>query len=296
MIDPNQIPEKIEAYLTSCIGIPLKFTGAEMLPKSTREAPWRINAQNDASEISFVLRLDSLDLEYEYRVMRALMSTPFPTPSVYGWDPSGERLGEPCFLCEYLEGSSLLEPVLAGEPWAEDLYLESVVSIQSITAQDLAAFLPDPRRESAADVLEEAWAVYQQHPHPLAKQAYQALSAQMPDLPDLRFSNGDLWLDNFIVKDRKLVGVIDYEHAGFSDPIFEFLLSFFVEPRLQGRGLEERYCSLMGFDPGLLPWYHGLEIFDTLRYLLPTGDTFVHHTVASLNADLERWLDENERV
>jgi aminoglycoside phosphotransferase (APT) family kinase protein len=295
MIDPNQSPDKVQTYLSQAVGAPLKFTGAERLPKSTREAPWRLNAQIDGLETSYVLRLESRDLEYEYQVMRAMMDNPFPTPTVYGWDPSGEWLGEPCFLCDYLEGSSLLPPMLAGEGWAETLYLESVAALQAISAQALEKILASPRFESAADVLEQAWVTFQENPHPLAERAYRALTARMPQLPELRFSNGDLWLDNFIVKHRKLVGVIDFENAGFSDPIYEFLLSFFVAPELQSRGIEARYCRMMDFDPALLPWYHGLEFFDTLHYLLPTGESFVHHTVASLEADLERWLDEFEK-
>ena len=108
----------------------------------------------------------------------------------------------------------------------------------------------------------------------------------MPKLPPVRFSNGDLWLENFIVKDRKLAGVIDFPGATFSDPIFEFLLSFFVSPELQGRGIEERYCRQIGYDPAILHWYHGLEYFDTWRWVLVTGEGFVHHTAESLENEL----------
>jgi aminoglycoside phosphotransferase (APT) family kinase protein len=295
MIDPRQTPTKIDDYLSTSLGAPTKLISAVRLPKSTRDAPYLLETLVVGMARSFVLRQGPPDLEYEFQVMRAVAGLPFPSPAVYGWDPAGETLGVPCFICDYIEGESLLQPLLDGEDWAANLYLESVAALQSITAQDLAPILPSPRRESAVDVLEEAWSVFQENPHPLAERAYRVLKHSTPRLPELRFSNGDLWLDNFIVKDRQLAGVIDFEHAGFSDPIFEFLLSFFVEPQLRGRGLEERYCRRMGFDPGLMSWYHGLEFFDTLRYLLPKGETFVHHTVASLEADLARWLDEFEK-
>ena len=114
----------------------------------------------------------------------------------------------------------------------------------------------------------------------------------MPKLPAVRFSNGDLWLENFIVRDRKLTGVIDFPGAVFSDPIFEFLLSFFASPQLQGRGIETRYCRQNGYDPSILDWYHGLEYFDTWRWVLATGEGFVHHTAESLEIDLQNWLDD----
>jgi hypothetical protein len=72
-------------------------------------------------------------------------------------------------------------------------------------------------------------------------------------------------------------------------------LSFFVSPGLQGRGIEERYCQRIGYDPAILQWYHGLEYLDTWRWVLLTGKGFVHHTAASLEADLEKWLDAQSR-
>ena len=109
---------------------------------------------------------------------------------------------------------------------------------------------------------------------------------------ELGCGSGDLWLENFIVKDQRLAGVIDFANASFSDPVYEFLLSFFVAPELGGRGIEARYCRRMGYDPAMLPWYHGLEYFDTLRWVLTTGENFVHHTKESLEADLRVWLDQ----
>ena len=71
---------------------------------------------------------------------------------------------------------------------------------------------------------------------------------------------------------------------------YEFLLSFFASPELQGRGIEERYCRRVGHDPAILLWYHGLEYFDTWRWVLLTGQGFAHHTAESLEASLNQWL------
>ncbi|MCJ7623778.1 MAG: hypothetical protein MUO76_09765, partial [Anaerolineaceae bacterium] len=45
-------------------------------------------------------------------------------------------------------------------------------------------------------------------------------------------------------------------------------------------------------DPAILQWYHGLEYFDTWRWILVTGESFVHHTAESLEIGLKKWLDE----
>jgi aminoglycoside phosphotransferase (APT) family kinase protein len=144
--------------------------------------------------------------------------------------------------------------------------------------------------ESAEDVLDAAWGYFEEHPHPLAEEMYRRLKETRPEPPPVRFSNGDLWLDNFIVDGQQLAGVIDFQRAAFSDPIFEFLLSFFVEPKLQGHGIEQRFCRRLGYDPAILHWYHGLEYFDTWRGVLQHGQPFVHHTAESLEAAVGAWL------
>ena len=47
----------------------------------------------------------------------------------------------------------------------------------------------------------------------------------------------------------------------------------------------------MGFDPGILSWYLGLEYFDTWHWVVKTREPFEQHTAASLPRALERWLE-----
>ena len=179
----------------------------------------------------------------------------FASPRAYGLDLQGEALGVPCFFSDFIAGESLLGSMLAGEFWAETLYFDTVCALHSVTQADLGDLEVD--QESADEVLEASWDYFKENPHPLAEVMYKKLKETQPDFPPVRFSNGDLWLDNFIVQGQKLAGVIDFQNAAFSDPIFEFLLSFFVEPKLQGRGIEERFCRRLGYDPTILHWYHG---------------------------------------
>ena len=288
---PDDHRSQIEGYLGRCLGAPVRLVGARELAKSTRDAPWRLDVEVAGQARSYVLRLESRGIEHEYEVLRAVESLPIPAPRAYGWDPGGEALGVPCFFYDFVEGESLLDPMLAGEPWAEALYIDTACTLQSITRDQLAGVAHRfGDSETAVDVLEDAYAHFQADPHPLADAAYARLKDTLPALPGPRFSNGDLWPDNLIVRDRRLVGVIDWALAGFSDPIFEFLLPFFLRPPLRGRGIEERYCRRMGFDPGLLPWYHGLEFLDSWRWVRVTGEPYEQHTDESLQADLARWL------
>jgi aminoglycoside phosphotransferase (APT) family kinase protein len=292
--NPNEHQAACEAYLSRCLKSPARLTHAERLTKSTREAPWRLDVTVSGVTWQYVLRLDARHGEHEYAILRAMESVPIPTPRAHGWDPKGEALGVPCFLYDFIEGESLLAPMLAGERWAEDLYIDTVCALQAVTREQLPAIADYLRDEETAEsFLEAAYQTFEADPHPLAEAVYAKLRKTMPArLPAARFSNGDLWPENLIVRDRQLVGVIDFENAGFSDPIYEFLLPFFLSPGLRGRGVEQRYCERMGFDPNLLGWYRGLEYFDTWHWVKETGEPFEHYTEEVLQTALEAWLEE----
>jgi aminoglycoside phosphotransferase (APT) family kinase protein len=290
--NPSEHPSEISKYLGRFLDGSVHLTGAQPLVESTREAPWRLDVTVDGQARSYVLRLESRNIEHEYEVLRAMAPIPIPTPRAYGWDPEGKALGVPCFFQDFVKGESLLGYLLAGEPWAEDLYIDTACALQSVTWEQMSSVAPRfEEGETAGDVLETAYDYFKDNPNSLADTVYAKLKETIPPLPAPRFSNGDLWPDNLIVRDRQLAGVIDFANAGFSDPFFEFLLPFFLHPELRGRGIEERYCRRMGFDPGMLSWYHGLEYFDTWHWVLKLDEPFEQHTAESLAADLTRWLE-----
>ena len=270
----------------------VEFIQAAQLPKSTREAPWRLDVLANGSAQSYVLQLDSQRLEHEYGVLKTLETTPVPAPRPFGLDLEGKALGVACFFREFIEGEPLLTPVLAGEAWAEDLYIRAVHQLLALTERELGEIAENLPRESAGKVLERAYRSIKPQGLPLADRAYEVLRRTMPEQAPLRFSNGDLWPENFIVRNDELAGVIDFEGARFSDPVWEFLNTFFVSPELKGRGIEARFCRSIGYDSVHLHWYHGLEFFDTWCSLLLSGETFVHHTAESLEANLAEWLEE----
>jgi aminoglycoside phosphotransferase (APT) family kinase protein len=293
IFNPNEHQAECEEYLRRSLKSQVRFVHAEPLTKSTRDAPWRLDVKVGGVIRRYVLRLDSKRSGNEYAALRAMESVPIPTPLAYGWDPEGEALGVPCFLCDFIEGESLLEPMLAAERWAEELYIDTVCALQEVSREQLSAIEYRLLGEETADgFLEAAHKYFKTDTHLLADVVYANLKKTMPELPAVRFSNGDLWLDNMIAQDGQLAGVIDFENAGFSDPIYEFLLPFFVSPGLRGRGIEERYCKRMGFDTGLLRWYRGLELFDTWHWVKATGEPFEHYTSENLQMALESWLEK----
>jgi len=291
--DPNRHWTACEQLLRSLLSQSAELVRAEKLSKSTREAPWRLDVEVDGSVKSYVLRSSQKKLNHEYQVLKAMERVDIPTPRVYGIDLEGKRLRRPCFLCDFIQGDSLLKHMMAHEEWAEELYIDTACSLQAVTTGQLSSIAPLlGDTEPASYTLERAHNYFIDHPDKLVDQTYQVIRENRPSLPEVRFSNGDLYPDNMIVKDRQLAGVIDFEHACFSDPIFEFLLPFFLHPELCQRGVEERYCERMGFDPGLLDWYRGLEFYDSLHWVEKLGKPWELHTSESLRKDLLKWLSE----
>jgi aminoglycoside phosphotransferase (APT) family kinase protein len=293
--DPTKLGQRCEEYLARALGRPARLVSSHRLAASTRLAPWRLDVEVDGASQPFVLRLESRRIEHEFAVLRAMEAVPIPTPRVYGWDSTGAALGVRAFLADFIEGESLLPAMVAGEPWAEALYVDTVCDLQAVTRDQLSSIADRlGPGETAADFLETAYASFEIRSHPLVEAAYAQLKDTMPALPQVRFSNGDLWPDNLLVLDGKLAAIIDFTNAGFSDPLYEFLLPFFVRPELRGRGTEEEYCRRMGFDPKSLSWYRGLEYFDTWHWVMKTGKPFEQHTAASLPRALQEWLDTGQ--
>ena len=244
----------------------------------------------DSSQISFVLRVDKRTSAREYKILKAVESLPIPVPRVYGLDKKGKALGVPCFFMDFIEGDTLLKPMLDGKPWADDLYIECALRIQLVVEEKMGELPQWLERETAEDVLDKAYKKLKSTDDLVARRVYQELKMSVPLQPEVRFSNGDLYPDNFIIKDRQLVAVIDFANAAFSDPLYEFLLPFFIHPELRGRGIEERYCARMGIDPGVLPWYHALEFYDLWGWLEGNEETFAGYNAGQIREVMAGWL------
>lgn len=278
--------------LRSALGLPVASLRAIPLGSSSRETPWRVDQETTEGPTTVLARLGASCSSNEVYALEAMREHPLPTPRVLHWDPEGRALGTPLFVSTFIEGEPLLRAMVAGERWADALYIDTVCAVQSIDETDLPPGSLEKLEgsESAMEVLEGAHARFEERT-PLVESVYRRLKETAPEPPGDRFSNGDLWPENLLVRGDRLVGIIDWQHAGLTDPLFEFLLPFFLVPELRGRGTEEAYCDRMGIDPAVLRWYHGLEFLDSLAWVLKRGEPYEIHTAESLTRDLERWLD-----
>lgn len=292
MMLPGMDTRELERLLSEMMGRPLQLVGAVELGASSRATPWRIDVDLGGEQAAYLLRYGESTNPNEVAALHAMSDHPIPTPQVLYWDETGAALGTPVFVSEFVDGTPLLPSMTAGEAWAIDLYIDTVCTLQAIRVEDLAHGSAQQliAGESIHEVIESAYTRFSD-PGPLHEAAYQKLIKSQPVLPKPAFSNGDLWPENLLVKDRRVIGVVDWQHAGWSDPVFEFLLPFFLVPELRDRGIEETYLERQGYESSLLDWYHGVEYFDSLSFVLKTGRPYEMHTAESLSLDLEHWLN-----
>ena len=288
---PGIEAETLERLLCDVIGSPQRLIGAAALGESSRATPWRIDVEAGDGNTAYLLRYGEGCSRNEVTALRAMTNHPIPTPHVLYWDETGAALGAQVFISEFIDGEPLLPAMKAGDAWAIDLYIDTICALQAIRPKDLPPGSAT-QLEAGESILEVIDAAHARFPEqkPLHEAAYRRLIETQPVFPGTAFSNGDLWPENLLVSDRELVAVIDWQHAGWSDPIFEFLLPFFLVPELRNRGIEARFCERKGYDPAVLHWYHGVEYFDSLAWVLETGKPYEMHTAQSLSTDLERWL------
>jgi aminoglycoside phosphotransferase (APT) family kinase protein len=289
--NPNNRKDACEAYLSRALDTPVSFLAASLLNTGSRRTPWRLHVALCGGCRSFVLRLNPEHGDCEYSSLGAMAGTSVPTPRAYGWDPIGSALGVPCFMEDFITGEPLLPYLLAGEWWAEDLYVDTVCRLQALEPNILMPVIDRLAPVKTADyIIADAGAFFRQQPDGLADAVMEKLAATTPPPLPPCFSNGDLYPDNFLVRENKLAGVIDWEHAGLSDPLYEFLIVFSAHPELRGRGTEERYLRRRGFDREWLCWYRGLEYLTSWVWTLRTGQSFHRQTRDNLRHELQQWL------
>jgi aminoglycoside phosphotransferase (APT) family kinase protein len=276
----------LERILVRLLRRPVRVLRVEPLEKSSRDAPRKIVAQCPDGERALVLHAAGTRGEHEYEVLRAMERvTSVPTPRVHGYDP---ELG---LLQDFVDGQAVHGPMLAGERWAEDLWIDAIEALFDVRREQLNDVTHRFDEDDDADaVVESACRDLATTRDPLVEELRDRLRRTRPDLPTVRFSNGDLYTTNFLVRERRLAAVIDFEHAGFTDPVFELLLPFFMCPELRGRGTEERACRRLGIDPGVLPWYRALEWLDTWRHAHRRGGKVDRFTSDQCRGELEAWL------
>jgi aminoglycoside phosphotransferase (APT) family kinase protein len=163
-----------------------------------------------------LLGSDSRD---EVQVMRALHAAGYPVAGILAYDPSPEILGQPFFVMEFVEGTS----VFTRE--SLDPYVEAIASLHSLDTSAIGIDFyeqPSGPRDSALLQVERWYDVYRRNlagePSPLVEEAAQWLRNNAPETARPTLVHGDPGPGNYLHEDGELCALVDWEFTHLGDP------------------------------------------------------------------------------
>ena len=162
----------------------------------------------------------------EFELVKAASAAGVPVPEPLAFEPEGGRFGSPGMLMAYVEGTSVAPRVLRKPEYEmargalTAQLAEALARVHTTPAAAVANALPPAPEDPVLDQIVE-WERQLEgigEPLPTVELGLRWLRANAPDPVEPRLVHGDFRLGNFIVGERGLEAVIDWELAHRGDP------------------------------------------------------------------------------
>ncbi len=161
------------------------------------------------------------DVLREARVLDVLASTAIPVPRVLGRAPAGPTLGAAYFVMEYVDAPHMGEAPRTPGLFAR--YLEMVAAIHALDWRAAGLGFLDPPAHVRDAVLRQIRSVTARAAargyagDPFLQRLHAALLADPPAGDTLVLCQGDINIFNYLVRDGRIVAVVDWEQAHIGD-------------------------------------------------------------------------------
>jgi aminoglycoside phosphotransferase (APT) family kinase protein len=262
--------ERLGAYLSEQLG--RTATVADLRRISVGNSRAMLLADTDAGR--FVVRVEQGGVfgtsgAEEFRVMRGLHSAGFPVANVRWYEPTGDVLGQPFFVMDFLEGAAGADERALDEGAAEDF----VATLARLHALDWRTagieFDNEPEPEDATHAQIDRWyGVYRSagpEPLPLLEEAAAWLHRYAPPLDRVTVVHGDAGPGNLVHADGRVLALTDWEFAHLGDPAEDWSYCLAMRgartmPRDTWLDLFERIAGVRLSDAGWRYW-EALNLF-----------------------------------
>ena len=162
----------------------------------------------------------------EFELISRAAQADAPVPKPLAFEPDGGRFGSPGLLMTHVSGTSVAPRVLRKPEFEAARSVltrqlgEALARIHAIDPATLDGVLPRPGGDPAVDQIAEWERQLDEigEPLPAVELGVRWLRANAPEAAEPRLVHGDFRLGTFIVDERGLAAVIDWELAHLGDP------------------------------------------------------------------------------
>jgi aminoglycoside phosphotransferase (APT) family kinase protein len=260
--------EKLAAVVANATGASnVEISDVAPLSGGAVRRHWRVDGDIAGAARSFVLRADGLtklgvglNLADEFALLRVLAGNGIAVPRPVVFCADASVIGAPFHLTEFLPGSAdpaALVSAPANDALAERLGHELAMLHRLRPSHAALSFLGRAPADGAAASLARHRALLDgiDEPRPIAEWAMRWLAQHAPaPLPPV-LCHGDFRTGNYLVKEARLVAILDWEFAEWGDPDFDlawFCARFwrFGKDRREAGGIATRAALIAGYEAG----------------------------------------------
>ncbi|MDD5223412.1 MAG: phosphotransferase family protein [bacterium] len=238
--------------------------------------------------------ISNYNMEKEYRVLKALMSTDMKSPKVFWFEPDPAVMGCPFYVMELVPGEVPVPPMkdekqvlfpdeksrraLAGD------FVDILVRLHRADWRALGLdFLGDPGPgKGAARAQVKYWEDNIRHdqlePYPVVTQAVLWLRDHLPEAEKTCIIHGDYRTGNYITRDGRIQAILDWEFVHLGDPMEELAYTMDVGWRsgppdflISHLMTESEFLKLYQEKSGLMINKEALEFYRVLSALKMVG-------------------------
>ena len=266
--------EQLEDWLRENLDDPsLEICGSERLSTGHSRAMYRLDL---AAGRSLVLRVEQGGVfgtrgDEEYRVMAALGRAGVPVAPVLGAELTGELVGRPFFVMEFVPGDVQAREDRTLPADVAAALVRTLSHLHGLESDDVVgAFDVVPEPADATDVQIERWAdIYRQAagtPIPLLEEAAAWLHHHASPLERLGVVHADPGPGNLVHRDGRVVALTDWEFSHLGDPMEDwvYLVSMRGARTMPSTAWLELFAQEAGVE--ITPWdMHYWRVFNFFK-------------------------------